>query len=50
MPKIFELLKNRKIDRAIKHTFPLLEARGAIELLMSGSSTGKIVLIDGAGL
>lgn len=50
MPKIFELLRNKKIDPVIKHTFPLLEARAAIELLMSGSSTGKIVLIDGAGL
>ena len=49
MPKIFELLRNKKIDPAIKHNFPLLDARAAIELLMSGSATGKIVLTDGTG-
>ena len=47
MPKIFELLRNKKIDPVIKYTFPLLEARKAIELLISGSATGKIVLIKG---
>jgi NADPH2:quinone reductase len=49
MPKIFELLRNKKIDPVITRTFPLLEAREAIELLMSGSVTGKIVLTDGGG-
>jgi NADPH:quinone reductase-like Zn-dependent oxidoreductase len=47
MPKIFELLREKKIDPVIKHTFPLLEARKAIELLISGTATGKIVLTDG---
>lgn len=46
MPKIFELLGSKKIDPVITRTFPLLEAREAIELLMSGSVTGKIVLTD----
>jgi NADPH:quinone reductase-like Zn-dependent oxidoreductase len=49
MPKILELLRNKKIDAVIKHTFPLLQAREAIELLISGSAAGKIVLTDGAG-
>jgi NADPH:quinone reductase-like Zn-dependent oxidoreductase len=48
MPKIFELLRNKKIDPVIRHTFPLLAAREAIELLMSGSAAGKIVLTDSA--
>jgi NADPH:quinone reductase len=48
MPKIFELLREKKIDPVIKYTFPLLEARKAIELLISGAATGKIVLNDGA--
>jgi NADPH:quinone reductase-like Zn-dependent oxidoreductase len=47
MPKIFELLREKKIDPVIKYTFPLLEARKAIELLISGTATGKIVLTDG---
>src|ERR1700679_3975389 len=50
MPKIFELLSEKKIDPVIKYTFPLLEARKAIELLISGAATGKIVLNDGASL
>ncbi len=48
MPKILELLRNKKIDPVIKYTFPLLEARKAIELLISGSATGKIVLTHDA--
>lgn len=48
MPKIFELLREKKIDPVIKYTFPLLEARKAIELLVSGTATGKTVLTDGA--
>jgi NADPH:quinone reductase-like Zn-dependent oxidoreductase len=49
MPKILELLRNKKIDAVIKHTFPLLQAREAIELLISGSAAGKIVLTGGTG-
>jgi NADPH:quinone reductase-like Zn-dependent oxidoreductase len=48
MSKIFELLSEKKIDPVIKYTFPLLEARKAIELLISGTATGKIILTDGA--
>jgi NADPH:quinone reductase-like Zn-dependent oxidoreductase len=47
MPKIFELLREKKIDPVIKYTFPQLEARKAIELLISGAATGKIILTDG---
>jgi NADPH:quinone reductase len=47
MPKIFELLREKKIDPVIKYTFSLLEARTAIELLISGTAMGKIVLTDG---
>jgi NADPH2:quinone reductase len=49
MPKIFELLREKKIDPVIKYTFPLLEARKAIELLISGTATGKIILTDSQG-
>jgi NADPH:quinone reductase len=45
LPKIFALLEEKRIDPLITHTFPLLEARKAIELLASGSVEGKIVLI-----
>ncbi len=33
LPKIFALLVGKKIDPLVTHTFPLLEARQAIELL-----------------
>jgi NADPH:quinone reductase len=46
LPKVFELLAQRKIDPLITHTFGLLEARRAIELLATGSVEGKIVLSD----
>ena len=42
--KIFALLTEKKIDPLVTRTFPLLEARQAIELLATGSVEGKIVL------
>jgi NADPH:quinone reductase-like Zn-dependent oxidoreductase len=47
LPKIFALLAAKKIDPLIQTTFPLVEARQAIELLASGSVEGKIVLTNG---
>jgi NADPH2:quinone reductase len=44
LPTIFALLADKKLDPLIAHTFPLLSARQAIELLASGSIEGKIVL------
>jgi NADPH:quinone reductase len=44
LPKIFALLAEKKIDTMVARTFPLLEARQAIELLATGSVEGKIVL------
>jgi NADPH:quinone reductase len=44
LPKIFALLAKRKIYTMVTRTFPLLEARQAIELLATGSVEGKIVL------
>jgi NADPH:quinone reductase-like Zn-dependent oxidoreductase len=46
LPKIFALLAEKKIDPLVTHTFPLLEARQAIELLATGSVEGKIVLLN----
>ena len=45
LPKIFALLADKKIEPLVNRTFPLLEARQAIELLASGAVEGKIVLI-----
>jgi NADPH:quinone reductase-like Zn-dependent oxidoreductase len=45
---IFALLAEKKIDPLITRTFPLLEARQALELLASGAVEGKIVLTSGA--
>lgn len=47
LPDIFALLLEKKIDPLINHTFPLLEARQALELLVGGAVEGKIVLING---
>jgi NADPH2:quinone reductase len=47
LPKIFTLLAEKKIDPLVNCTFPLLEARKALELLASGSVEGKIVLTNG---
>jgi NADPH:quinone reductase-like Zn-dependent oxidoreductase len=46
LPKIFALLAEKKIDPLIHGTFPLLDARSALELLAGGSVEGKIVLTD----
>lgn len=45
LPKIFTLLAEKKIDPLIAKTFPLLEARAALELLAKNSITGKLVLV-----
>jgi len=44
LPKIFALLIEKKIDPLVTRTFPLLEARKAMEFLQAGSVEGKIVL------
>jgi NADPH:quinone reductase-like Zn-dependent oxidoreductase len=44
LPKIFAALAEHRIEPVIATTFPLLEARGALELLASGKAAGKIVL------
>ena len=44
LPRLFTLLAEKKIDPLVTRTFPLLQAREAIELLASGSVEGKIVL------
>ncbi len=46
LAKIFALLAERKIDPLVSRTFPLLEARQALELLRTGSVEGKIVLVQ----
>ena len=46
LPKIFSLLMEKKVDSLVTHTFPLLDARKALELLATGSVEGKIVLIN----
>jgi NADPH:quinone reductase-like Zn-dependent oxidoreductase len=46
LPKIFSLLAERKIDRLVSRTFPLLDAGRALELLAGGSVEGKIVLTN----
>jgi NADPH:quinone reductase-like Zn-dependent oxidoreductase len=47
LAQIFALLATKKIDPLVHRTFPLLEARQALELLAAGSVQGKIVLTDG---
>ena len=44
LPKIFALIAEKKIDPMIARTFPLLEARQALELLATATLPGKIVL------
>ena len=46
LPKIFTLVAEKKIDPMVTRTFPLLEARQALELLAGGGVAGKIVLVD----
>jgi NADPH:quinone reductase len=45
LPKIFALLAEKRIDPLVNRTFPLLQARQALELLATGSVEGKIVLV-----
>jgi len=49
LPKIFSLLAEKKIDPLVAHTFPLLDARKALELLAAGAVAGKIVLTNEPG-
>ena len=44
--KIFALLAQKKIDPLVSRTFPLLDARQALELLAGGTVEGKIVLTN----
>jgi NADPH:quinone reductase-like Zn-dependent oxidoreductase len=44
LPKIFALLAEKKIDPVVARSFPLLDARQALEFLATGSAAGKIVL------
>jgi NADPH:quinone reductase len=44
LPKIFDLVAQRKIKPVIAATFPLDQARAALELLATGTVEGKIVL------
>jgi NADPH2:quinone reductase len=44
LAKVFALLAEGKIDPMIAQTFPLLEARKALELLAAGGVAGKVVL------
>ncbi len=44
LPKVFALLAEKKLDPMITRTFPLLQARSALELLATGTVRGKIVL------
>jgi len=46
LPKIFALVAEKKIDPLITQTFPLLEAKKAVELMATGSAQGKIVLTN----
>jgi NADPH:quinone reductase len=47
LAKIFALLAEKKIDPLVSRTFPLVDARQAMELLAAGSVEGKIVLTNG---
>ena len=44
LPKIFALIAEKKLDPLVSVTLPLLDAREAIQALVSGSVEGKIVL------
>jgi NADPH:quinone reductase-like Zn-dependent oxidoreductase len=46
LAKIFSLLADGRIDAMVARTFPILEARKALELLATGAVEGKIVLED----
>ena len=50
LPKLFDLLAQRKISPRIAQTLPLLDARKANERLEAGAIDGKLVLVaDDAG-
>ena len=44
LPRVFALLAEKKIDPLISRTFPLLEARQALEFLAAGKVEGKVAL------
>ncbi len=46
LPKIFALLGEKKFDPLVSRTFPLLEAKQALDLVAAGNVEGKIVLVD----
>jgi NADPH:quinone reductase len=46
LPRIFALLALKKVDPLVSRTFPLLEAREALELLAKGDVQGKLVLVN----
>ena len=45
LPRLFELLAQKKISPRIARTFPLMEARKANEYLEAGGVDGKLVLV-----
>jgi NADPH2:quinone reductase len=45
LPKVFALLKAKRIDPLVGRTFPLLGAKQALEVLAAGAVEGKIVLV-----
>jgi NADPH2:quinone reductase len=49
LPKLFDLLAQRKISPRIAETFPLLDARRANERLEAGGIDGKLVLVGSEG-
>jgi NADPH:quinone reductase len=44
LPKLFALIAARQLDPLVAATYPLLDARQALELLAKGAVEGKIVL------
>jgi NADPH:quinone reductase-like Zn-dependent oxidoreductase len=46
LPKIFALIAEEKTAPVIYRTFPLLDAKQALQLLATGSVEGKIVLTN----
>jgi NADPH:quinone reductase len=46
LAKIFALVAEKKIDPLVQRSFPLAEARQALELLAAGSVEGKFVLTN----
>jgi NADPH2:quinone reductase len=45
LPKLFQLLAQRKVSPRIAQTLPLLDARKANERLEEGGIEGKLVLV-----